>query len=89
MKLSKTKYKLILLEPNKEERILWTGTEKECRKKKLEFSFTYNSDLLKISEVVEEKELTLTFSGLLKFMCLAGLTYISWIYGGKKIYISD
>ena len=89
MKITKTKYKLTLLEPGKEEKIVWTGTEKECKKKKLELSFTYNTDFLHISEICEEKEINLTFRGLLGFMCLAGLTYISWVACGKKIYISD
>ena len=87
MKITKTKYKLVLSEPGKEEKIVWTGTEKECKKKKLELSFTYNSDLLSISEVCEEKEVNLTFRGLLGFMCLAGLAYISWVTHGKKIYL--
>ena len=89
MKIAKAKYKLILTEPGKEEKIVWTGTEKECKKKKLEFSFTYNTDFLSIQEIVEEKEMKLTLRGLLGFMCLAGLTYISWVTCGKKVYISD
>jgi len=89
MKIVKEKYKLILEEPGKEIRTLTQGTKKECEKKKLEFSFSYNSEWLRVEEDEPEiKEVKTTLKGILEFLAVCSLTYLCWI-GGKKIYITD
>ena len=91
MKLVKERYKLVLKEPKKDEKILWVGSKKECRKKKLEFSFTYNKDWLVVIETeAKSREIGPDFSisGVLGFFVVAGLVYLSWI-NGKKIHITD
>ena len=88
MKVVKTKYKLILIEPDKKEKILWRGTKKECEKKKLEYSFSHNKEWIKIEEEFETKEMEKGFKGILKFLAICGLTYLCWV-SGKKIYITD
>ena len=87
MKIISQKYKLILTKPGKEPKIIWTGTEKECKKKKLEFSFTYNSEWMSIVE--EENETKLTLKGIFGFMMFCGLAYLYWNKNGKKICITD
>jgi hypothetical protein len=87
MRVINQKFKLVLTEPGKEPKIVWTGCEKECKKKKLELSFDYNSEWLKIEEDTEEKKLT--FKGVLGFMMFCGLAYLYWSKNGKKICIID
>ena len=92
MKVISQKYKLILEEPGKEPKIIWTGSEKECKKKKLKFSFDYNTEWMKIVEdedKTEEKEIKLTFKGVLGFVMFCGLAYLYWNKNGKKICITD
>ena len=88
MKISKIKYRLVLKEPGKEEKILWTGTKKECENKKLDNSFTWNSKFLYIEEYSEDTEVKFTVKGILSFLLMAGLTYYYWSCG-KKICIVD
>jgi hypothetical protein len=90
MKIVKIKYKLVLREPGKDEKIVWTGTQKECEKKKLDLSFSYNSEWLVVEEYEQDtKEVKFTFSGVLSFLVVCGLTYLYWTKNGKKIYIID
>ena len=90
MKLYSMKYVLILKEPGKDARIVWTGTKKECEKKKLDLSFDYNTEWLVVEEKEQDvKELKLSISGFLGFTFMCGLMYIYCIKNGKKIYISD
>ena len=90
MKIVKIKYKLILREPGKDEKIVWTGTQKECEKKKLDLSFSYNSEWLVVEEYEQDtKEVKFTLSGVLSFLVVCGLTYFYWTKNGKKIYIID
>lgn len=89
MKIVKERFKLILEEPGKDKKILASGTKKECEKKKLDFSFSYNPSWLNIEEDKPEvKEVKTTLKGILEFLAVCSLTYLCWI-GGKKIYITD
>ena len=89
MRVIKDQYKLVLKEPEKDEKELWVGSKRECEKKKLDFSFSYNKKWLVIEETDPEvKEVKSTFKGILGFLAIASLTYICWV-SGKKIYITD
>ena len=85
MVLIEVDYKLVLREPGKEDVILLRGSKKECEKKKIEYSLTYNSDWLVIE--VEERplrKLKFTFSGVISLTIIV----LAFLYG-KKIYIDD
>lgn len=41
-------YRLILKEPGKSERILYSGSYDECEKERLEYSFEYSNSYLEI-----------------------------------------
>ena len=91
MKIVKIKHRLILREPGKEDKTLFTGTKKACEEKRIDFSFVYNSEWLVIEEKLSDhKEAKLTLSGFLGFMLMAGLVYISWIKGGdEEVCVTD
>jgi len=89
MKIIKEEYRLVLREPGKDEKILWKGSKKECEKKKLDSSFSYNKEWLVVEEKDSDvKEVKPTFKGILGFLAIASLTYLCWV-NGKKIYITD
>lgn len=91
MKVIKDRYKLVLREPGKEEKELWVGSKRGCEKKKLDFSFSHNKEWLVIEETDPEvKEIGAGYSltGLLGFLAVASLMYLSW-WNEKKIHIID
>lgn len=90
MKVIKEKYKLVLREPGNEEEVLWIGSERECKRKKLDFSFSHNKEWLVIEETDPEvKEVRYSVSGLLGLLAIASLMYLSWLKNEKKIHITD
>ena len=89
MRVVKERYKLVLREPDKDEKTLWKGSKKECEKKKLDFSFSHNKEWLVIEEGDPEvKEIGIGLSSILGFLAIASLMYLSW-FNGKKIHITD
>ncbi len=90
MEIRKVKgYRLILREPGKSDKTLWTGDQIECEQKKLDLSFEYNTEWLVVEEEDKViKEYRPTLKGILKFVAMCGLVYICWT-NGKKIYITD
>ena len=56
------KFNLIYSEPGKKSEILFSGTQEECEKKRLEESFSRNGDFLKVVPIEDEggeKKITL------------------------------
>jgi hypothetical protein len=89
MRVVKERYKLVLKEPDKDEKILWKGSKRECEKKKLDFSFSHNKEWLVIEEGDPEvKEVGIGLSSILGFLAIASLMYLSW-WNEKKIHITD
>jgi hypothetical protein len=89
MRVVKERYKLVLREPGKNEKILYRGSKRECEKKKLDFSFSHNKEWLVIEEGDPEvKEVELGWSSILGFLAIASLMYLSW-WNEKKIHITD
>jgi hypothetical protein len=90
MKITTFGYKLILREPGKDEKIIWTGTKKECEKKRLDFSFTYNTKWLVVEEEERDaKEIEFSLSGFFSLLAICSLVYLYWFKNEKKICITD
>ena len=89
MRVIKDRFRLVLREPGKDEKELWVGSKKGCEKKKLDFSFSHNKEWLVIKEADPEvKEVKPTFKGILGFLAIASLMYLSW-WNEKKLHITD
>ena len=89
MRVVKERYKLVLKEPDHEEKELWVGSKRGCEKKKLDFSFSHNKEWLVIEEADPEvKEVGIGLSSILGFLAIASLMYLSW-FNEKKIHITD
>jgi hypothetical protein len=91
MRVIKDKFRLVLREPGKDEKVLWEGSKKGCEKKKLDFSFSHNKEWLVIEETdpdVKEVGRKLTISGILGLLAVASWMYLEW-WNERKINITD
>ena len=91
MRVIKDRFRLVLREPGKDEKELWVGSRRGCEKKRLDFSFSHNKEWLVIEETDPEvKEIGAGYSltGLIGFLAVASLMYLSW-WNEKKIHSTD